>query len=183
MHYSSPKMQKSWRNRIEIRSSPKIISCKKILMLENLISLIEQHAGDAVINNPAVPNEQNNAVINEAGNSIIGSLQNMVSQGNMQDVMNLFHNSGNINSTPAAQNIAGNFVQNLMSKFRLDQNTANGVAGNLIPNVLQSLVQKTNDPNDSSFNLQGIIGHFTSGNEASAGGAGVLNEIKGLFGG
>ena len=81
-------------------------------MLENLISLIEQHAGDAVINNPAVPNEQNNAVINEAGNSIIGSLQNMISQGNMQDVMNLFHNSGNINSTPR-QNIAGNFVQTL----------------------------------------------------------------------
>jgi uncharacterized protein YidB (DUF937 family) len=152
-------------------------------MLENLINLIQQHAGDAVVNNPAVPNEQNNAVINEAGNSIVGSLQNMVSQGNLQDVMNLFHNSGNVNSTPAAQNITGNFVQSLMNKFGLDQNAANGVASNLIPNVLQSLVQKTNDPNDSSFNLQGIISHLTSGNETSTAGGRVLNEIKGLFGG
>ena len=152
-------------------------------MLENLINLIEQHAGDAVVNNPAVPNEQNNAVIQEAGNSIIGSLQNMVAQGNMQDGMNLFHNSGNVSSTPAAQNISGNFVQSLMSKFGLDQNAANGVAANLIPNVLQSLVQKTNDPNDNSFNLQGIVSHLTSGNNSSTTGDAVLNEIKGLFGG
>ena len=149
-------------------------------MLENLINLIKEHAGDAVINNPAVPNEQNNAVISEAGNSIVGSLKNMISQGNIQDVMNLFHNSGNVGSNPATQNITGNFVQSLMNKFGLDQNAANGVAGNLIPNVLQSLVHKTNDPNDSSFDLQGIISHLTSGQPTDAGG-GVLDKIKGLF--
>jgi uncharacterized protein YidB (DUF937 family) len=151
-------------------------------MLENLINLIEQHAGNAVINNPAVPNEQNNAVISEAGNSIVGTLKNMVSQGNLQDVMNLFHNSGNVSSNPATQNITGNFVQSLMDKFGLDQNAASGVASNLIPNVLQSLVHKTNDPNDSSFNLQGIISQLTSGQEGGIGG-GVLDKIKGMFGG
>jgi hypothetical protein len=149
-------------------------------MLENLISLIKEHASDAVINNPAVPNEQNDAVINEAGNSIIGSLKNMISSGNMQDVLNIFHNSGSVGSNPAIQNISGNFVQSLMTKFGLDQNAANGVAGNLIPNVIQSLVQKTNDPTDSSFSLQGIISHLTSGQTADAGG-GVLDKIKGLF--
>lgn len=149
-------------------------------MLENLINLIEQHAGTAVINNPAVPNEQNNAVISEAGNSIVGTLKNMVSQGNMQDVMNLFHNSGNVSSNPATQNITGNFVQSLMDKFGLNQTAASGVATNLIPNVLQSLVSKTNDPNDSSFNLQGIIGQLTSGTGAGAGG-GILDKIKGMF--
>src|SRR5271154_714184 len=113
-------------------------------MLENLINLVEQHAGTAVINTPAIPNEQNTAVISEAGNSILGTLKNMVSQGNMQDLMNLFHNPGNVSSNPATQAITGNFVQTLMDKFGLDQNSANGVAGNLIPNVLQSLVHKTN---------------------------------------
>jgi hypothetical protein len=150
-------------------------------MLENLINLIEQHAGTAVINNPAVPNEQNNAVISEAGNSIVGTLKNMVSQGNMQDVMNLFHNPGNVSSNPATQNITGNFVQSLMDKFGLNQGAASGVASNLIPNVLQSLVHKTNDPNDSSFNLQGIISQLTSGQGAAGGG--ILDKIKGMFGG
>ena len=150
-------------------------------MLENLINLIEEHAGSAVINNPAVPNEQNNAVISEAGNSIVGTLKNMVSQGNISDVMNLFHNSGNVSSNPATQNITGNFVQSLMDKFGLNQNAASGVANNLIPNVLQSLVHKTNDPNDSSFNLQGIISQLTSGQGAAGGG--ILDKIKGMFGG
>jgi hypothetical protein len=149
-------------------------------MLENLINLIKEQAGSAVINNPAVPNEQNNAVISEAGNSIVGTLKNMVSQGNIQEVMNLFHNSGNVSSNPATQNITGNFIQSLMDKFGLDQNAANGVAGNLIPNVLQNLVHKTNDPNDSSFDLQGIISHLTSGQTTGEGG-GVLDKIKGLF--
>ncbi|HEY4874835.1 MAG TPA: hypothetical protein VIH86_04630 [Puia sp.] len=149
-------------------------------MLENLINLIEQHAGTAVINNPAVPNEQNNAVISEAGNSIVGTLKNMVSQGNIQDVMNLFHNSGNVSSNPATQNITGNFVQSLMDKFGLNQTAASGVASNLIPNVLQSLVSKTNDPNDSSFHLQGIISQLTSGQEAGAG-DGILDKIKGML--
>jgi hypothetical protein len=151
-------------------------------MLENLINLIEQHTGNAVINNPAVPNQQNNAVISEAGNSIVGTLKSMVSQGNMQDVMNLFHNSGNLSLNPATQNITGNFVQSLMDKFGLNQTAASGVASNLIPNVLQSLVSKTNDPNDSSFNLQGILRQLTSGEGAEVGG-GILGKIKGMFGG
>src|SRR5579862_149535 len=176
------KMQKNWQNRIKDVVASKYYLVKNYtLMLDNLINLIWQHAGNAIINNPAIPNEQNNAVISEAGNSIVGTLKNMISQGNMQDVMNLFHNSGNLSSNPATQNISGNFVQALMDKFGLDQNAASGVAGDLIPNVLQSLVHKTNDPNDSSFNVQGIISQLASGQEAGMG-AGVLDKIKGMFG-
>jgi hypothetical protein len=160
-------------------------------MLENLIDLIKQHAGEAIVNNPAIPDSQNDAAVSEAGNSIISTLKNMISSGNGQEVLNLLQNQGgNIASNPAAQNITGNFVQSLMTKFGLDQNTANGVATNLIPNVLQSLVHKTNDPNDSSFNLEGIIGHLTDGqgiqgilgNLEQGGAAGVMDKIKGLFG-
>jgi hypothetical protein len=31
-------------------------------MLENLFNLIKEHSADAVINNPAIPNEKNDAV-------------------------------------------------------------------------------------------------------------------------
>ena len=160
-------------------------------MLENLIDLIKQHAGDAIVNNPAIPNSQHDAAIAEAGNSIIGTLKNMISSGNGQDVLNLLQNQGsNVASNPAVQNISGNFVQSLMSKFGLDQGAASGIAANLIPNVLQSLVHKTNDPNDSSFNLEGIIGHLTGGQGiqgilgslGQGGAGGIMDKIKGLFG-
>jgi hypothetical protein len=160
-------------------------------MLENLIDLIKQHAGSAIINNPAIPNSQNDAAVAETGNSIISSLKNMISSGNGQDVLNLLQGKGgDIATNPAVQNISSVFVQSLMNKFGLDQNTANGIAGNLIPNVLQSLVNKTNDPNDSSFNLEGIISHLTAGQGIQGivssleqgGGAGIMDKIKGLFG-
>jgi len=49
-------------------------------MLENLIDLVKQNAGSAIINNPAIPNEQNDAAINAAGSSIMDGLKNMISQ-------------------------------------------------------------------------------------------------------
>jgi len=165
-------------------------------MLEQLMDLIRQHAGDAVINNPAVPNEQNDAVVAEAGHSIIGGLKNMISQGNIQEVIGLFQQQGgDVTATPAAQQLQSGFIQNLMNRFGLDQGAAGGVANNLLPQVLEKFVHKTNDPNDSSFNirdvvqqlgggganssfdLQGLMGQFTGGD-----GSGIPESIKGVFG-
>jgi len=42
---------------------------------------------------------------------------------------------------------------------------------------MNSLKSKTNDPNDNSFDLQGIIGSLAGG-EAS----GLINKVKGMFG-
>ena len=160
-------------------------------MLENLIQLIRQQAGDAVINNPAIPNEHNEDVIEEAGNSITGSLQNMLSQANLQAVLHLFPNrSGAVTSNPALQNISGNFIQNLMDKFGISQSAASGVASNLIPSVLQKLVHKTNDPADNSFDLQGILSHLGAGQgiqgilgslTESGSAAGIMEKVKSLL--
>lgn len=64
-------------------------------------------------------------------------------------------------------------------------------------NVLQGLVHKTNDPNDSSFDMQnilstvtggnggfdigGLINQFSGGSNQQSGG-GILDTVKGLFG-
>ena len=40
-------------------------------MFEQLSSLMKQFGNEAVINNPAVPNEHNEAVLSEASNSIV----------------------------------------------------------------------------------------------------------------
>ena len=63
-------------------------------MLENLLALVKQHAGEAVINNPAIPNEQNDAVIKETTQSITGGLQNMLASGGISDVLKMFGGAG-----------------------------------------------------------------------------------------
>lgn len=173
-------------------------------MLEDIINLVKQHAGEAIVSNPAIPNEQNDAVTAEAGHSILDGLKGLISQGNAGDVLSLFsHPGGDMQSNPAVHQISGGFVQNLMSKFGLDSGTASGVAGSLIPQVLQSLVHKTNDTSDSGFSMEGIFGHLTDGQgiqgllgslgnlgglgNAAGGGSGeeqaggVLDKLKGLF--
>ncbi|MEP7279256.1 MAG: hypothetical protein ABI813_11480 [Bacteroidota bacterium] len=175
-------------------------------MLENLLDLIKQHAGNAIIDNPAIPNQQNEAAISEAGSSIMNGLKNMLANGNTADLVNLFnHQGGDIANTPAAQQISGGFIQNLMSKFGLGEGAASGIASSLIPVVLQKLVHKTNDPSDNSFNIQSIIGSLTGGRQqpvaagggavdiqnilnqftgggTSAGGGGMLDTLKSLMG-
>lgn len=163
-------------------------------MLDNLLDLVKQHAGDAIINNPAIPNERNDEAISSATSSIFDGLKNAVGNGNIGDIMSLF-NGGNVANSSILQNIQGSYVGDLMSKFGVDPSTATSIAGNLIPTVLQKFVNKTNDPNDSSFDLQGIlsnvgggnldvqslIGKFTGGQQ---GGGGIMDTLKGfgLFG-
>src|ERR1700754_3013977 len=159
-------------------------------MLENILNLVREHANEAVVNNPAIPNEHNEDVTTEAGNSIMEGLKNMISQGQAQDVLNMFsHPAGDFQSNPAVQNISSGFIQNLVQKFGIDPAAASGVASNLIPTVLQQLVHKTNDTADSSFNLESILGHLTGGQGlqgllgsfGQGGGAGVMDKLKGLF--
>jgi hypothetical protein len=45
-------------------------------MLEVLQGLIQQHGQDAVVNNPAVPNEHNDAVMQDVLHNVMGGLQN-----------------------------------------------------------------------------------------------------------
>ena len=60
----------------------------------------------------------------------------------------------------------GHFAGKLMSKFNLGGTQANNVASNLIPNVISGLISKTNDPNNSTFSLEGLLNSITGGQSA-----------------
>lgn len=144
-------------------------------MLENLTELVKQYAGDAIINNPAIPNEKNDEAIAGASSSIMDGLKNAVSGGNLGALTGMFSGGGeNIANSAIGQNIQAGFVENLMQKFGLDQSKAGGIAASLIPAVLEKFVNKTNDPNDKSFDLQDIISNVS-------GGGGLLGSLKGMF--
>jgi hypothetical protein len=161
-------------------------------MLENLKELVKEYSGEAIINNPDIPNERNDEAVEDASNSIVSGLRNEISQGNLTDVMGMF-NGGEQAATqsPVAKNIQSGFVENLVKKLGLEQGKASGIASMIIPIVLKRFVNKTNDPNDKSFNLQDIIGSITSGGSGIGGkdifgggndkDGGLLGKIKGLM--
>lgn len=149
-------------------------------MLDQLTNLVKQNADDAIINNPAIPNEKNEQVINEASNSIAAGLQNMLSAGNVQDILKMFAANQDIASSPVTNNISGGVIQDLMNKVGLDRNAASGVANKLVPNVMQNMVDKTNDPNDSSFDIQGIFNSLSGGSTSGFNMQALLNKLKGI---
>jgi hypothetical protein len=153
-------------------------------MLEQLLQLVKENAGEAIVNNPAIPNEQNDAAIKTATDSIFSGLKKIAGGGNLDSILGLFQGSGDLTSHPAVNNISGNVAGDLMKKFGLDKAAAAGIVQQLLPVVMNKLVHKTNDPNDNSFNLQDIIGSLTGGTKGGKGNkGGILNIIKGLFGG
>ncbi len=142
-------------------------------MLENIINLVKQHAGDAIINNPAIPNQHNDEAIHTAASGIMDGLKD----GGISNITNLF-SQGNVGSNPIVSNITSTVAQNLMSKFGIDNSQASGIVQNLIPTVINSFVHKTNDPNDSSFDLQSVMGSLTGGGASGN----ILDGLKNIFG-
>lgn len=147
------------------------------MMLENLFSLIKENSTDTVINNPVIPNEQNDAVIADATHSVASGLQGMLAGGGLQDVLSLFSNT-NSNSAqgngllnnPIVSNIINSFTNKLTANHGIAPEQAGGIASSLIPTILSKLVNKTNDPNNSSFDIGSIISSLTGGGGQPGGG-------------
>jgi uncharacterized membrane protein YgcG len=187
-------------------------------MLEELFNLVKGTAADTVVNNPDVPNEHNDAVVAEATNTVASGLRNMVAGGGLQNILSLFGNkdqqgdSKSLLSNPIVNMMIGHFAGKLMSKFNLGGDKANNVASSLIPGVISNLISKTNDPNNSTFSLEGLlnsitggktaevvqeqqssgnsgfnfqdlIGQFTGGGGQSGGGGGLMDIVSKLAGG
>ncbi len=161
-------------------------------MLKELFDLVRGQAKESVVDNPDVPNEHNDAVVAEATNSIASGLRNVVAGGGIQSLLSMF-GGGNSSkqgllSNPIVSMIMGSFAGKLMNKFGLNNNQANSLSGNLIPNVLGSLINKTNDSGDSGFSLEKLIGSITgsdsaSGSNEQSSGGGLGDMLKQLTGG
>jgi hypothetical protein len=180
-------------------------------MLKELFDLVKGNATDSVINNPDVPNEHNDEVVAEATNTVASGLRNVVAGGGLQSLLSLFGGGANkksLLSNPIVSMMMGHFAGKLMNKFNMNNSQANSLSGSLIPNVLESLINKTNDPNDSGFSLEKLLGSITgnksgsiagdqttsggnlgdllkqfSGGEQGSGGGGIMDIVKSLAGG
>lgn len=155
-------------------------------MLKELFELVKGNATDTVINNPDVPNEYNNEVVAEATNTVASGMRNIVAGGGIQSLLSLFRGGGgnkkSLLSNPIVSMMMGHFAGKLMNKFNMNNNQANSLSGNLIPNVLSSLINKTNDPNDSRFSLENLLGSIT-GNKGNTGGGGLQDVLQQFTGG
>lgn len=144
-------------------------------MLDQLISLVKEHAGDAIINNAAIPNEKNDAAISETAGGIMKALQDQMKGGSLESITGLFQ--GGSNNSAVVTKISAVVQEQLAGKFNLDSAQAGTIVQQMIPVVMTSLVSRTNDPNDNSFKMDDILSSIGGGNTGD-----LLNSVKGFFG-
>src|ERR1700709_1031461 len=105
-------------------------------MLEQLLKLVREHAGDAIINNPEIPNQHNNAAIQEVSDQIFQGLKGQANSGNLQDLVTMFRN-GNVNgNSPVVTNLITAVAGTFTNKFGVSQQSATNIAGDLLPSIL-----------------------------------------------
>ncbi len=141
-------------------------------MIEQIQELIQRYGNDAIVKNPAIPNEQNEAVATQTGKSLMYGLQEMASSGNFEQLAGLFNSNNLDSSNPGVSHLNDKVSGDLMQKFGMDSATSKGLVASLIPMVLGALMGKAKDSSDSSFNISDIIAAISGGSGNSAGGAG-----------
>ncbi|MBS4065902.1 MAG: DUF937 domain-containing protein [Chitinophagaceae bacterium] len=147
-------------------------------MLDQLFNLVKEQAADTIINNPEIPNDRNDEAVGEVTNSIAGGLQNALANGQFNDVLKMLGGAGgDLQNNPLTNQLSGNAVTNLMDKFGLNQEQAGSIVSNLLPGVLQQFISKTNNPNDNSFDLQGIFSSLTGGSTNGLDLQGLLGRV------
>lgn len=152
-------------------------------MFEQLTELVQQFGNDAVVKNNAIPNEHNEGVMNEAGQSVLSGLQKMASEGGIEQLAGLFQgNNAQNSSNPAVKQLTEQLTGNLGQKFGLSKETASGVAGNMIPKILEGLVSKANDPNDKSFEISDIVTAISGNSTQASGIMDAISKYGGQFG-
>ena len=153
-------------------------------MLQQLFNLIQENGNEAVINNPAVPNEQNNAVLGDATHAVADGLQHEMAGGGLQNILSLFKNnssSGGLLSNPIVSNIISSFTNKLTSSQHLPAAEAGNIANGLIPTVMNKLINITNDTNDTSFTLSNIINSLSGSGNAQNGNGFDLGNLLNSF--
>jgi hypothetical protein len=157
-------------------------------MFEQLLQMVTSHGQEAVVQNPAVPNEHNEAVLHETTNSITSTLQGLLGGGGngAAQVLNLFspqNASADLGNHPVSQAISGNLVNSLMSKFGIGGQQAGGIASMLIPMVLNKLVGgATNNQaaaGGGGLNIASIFSSLSGGKTGGMDIAGLVSQFGG----
>jgi hypothetical protein len=141
-------------------------------MLDQLVKLVEQNAGKAIVQNDAIPNQFNNAAIQEVAGGIFNAMKGQVAQGNLQQVVSMFQGGGNQSNfanNPMVKQMIASVAGNFASKFGVSSAQAQSIVAGLLPTVMNQFVKKTNDPKDSSFDLTNMMRSMSGNNSLDVG--------------
>ncbi|MFD0748660.1 hypothetical protein ACFQZS_00810 [Mucilaginibacter calamicampi] len=141
-------------------------------MFEKLFTLVKNNAGTAVINNPLISAEHHEAIITEASSCIIEVLKGQIETGKLKDMIKYFQFPGIYSSNPLIGTTVNKFANKLNNYYGLEPADALKTANTLIPQVMQQLIDKSQNESDKDFSLKHLL-ELIGGNGINA----VLKQL------
>jgi len=174
------------------------LSKKNKKMIDQLLNIVKQFGQESIVDNPEVPNKDNQNVMADASQTIAHGFQNILAGGGFQNILDLFKGADNNNQqqssssgggiagllkNPIVTMMVGYFISKLVSKYKMSPSSASSVANSIIPSALNGLIQQVNDPNNGGATLDSLIGSLTGGGQEaqSNGGSSQLQDILNSF--
>lgn len=145
-------------------------------MFEQLIPLAQEKIGD-FLQQQGFGGEQGGEAAREAGEGIVTQLSERFSGGDYSGILELFSGQNTDASSGAVSSLLPGVADTLSSKLSIDTNQAAGLAGGIIPAVMNMLNDKVQQAGADGFDIQSILGNL-------GGQGGMLGSLVGnLLGG
>lgn len=147
-------------------------------MFEDILNVVKQYSETTIIKNPAVPDSENDNASRAVADSVLNGIKDTISAGNLKEVLSVFAGKADISHSSLKNTISNKLTQQLTNNNKVEANEANNIAKNLVPEVLKNMIGQTQDPNNSLFDMNKILGAI--GGNVSGIGKGV--DFQALLG-
>jgi len=132
-------------------------------MLDNLLKgLVQQYAGSAVTNNPAIPKGKSESAINSITDGILGGLKKQAAGAGLNSIIGMLSKGGSVDAA-TSKSVQGSVIDSLVGKLGIGKGAASSIAAQVVPAALSALSKNTADKNNKNFDLSSILGSLTGG--------------------
>lgn len=144
-------------------------------MIDQIKSIVREYSGDAIINNPVIPNDKNEKAIDTTAASLVEHIKGEASMGNVNSLIDIFRKDDDPALNPSVSRVSTGVAGDLAKKLGIDNAAAMGVVNKIIPPIINEIRSKAKDPNDKEFNVQSLMSSFGKGGNP-------MDTVKNMFG-
>lgn len=132
-------------------------------MIEKVKSIVREFSDDAIINNPAIPNDKNEKAIDTTASSIIEHIKDEARSGNTHALLDILKKNDDPALNPSVSRVSTGVASDLVKKLGLDTSTALGVVSSIIPPIINRIRSTANDPGEKEINFHNFLSSFSRG--------------------
>lgn len=132
-------------------------------MMDKIKSIVREFSDDAIINNPAIPNDKNEKAIDTTAASLVNHLKAEALTGNTNHLLDILRKDDDPALNPSVNRVSTGVAGDLVKNLGIDNGAATGIVNRIIPPIINKVRNKAKDPNDEDFNLQNLLSSFGKG--------------------